>query len=240
MKLQKSIPTIIWASMLTIACGGTEPQARAPKAAPKTDDSRDHSGIEMSSEIGGLNEDAVEAAFSGSSNSLEHCFRKGVDRVEYLGGEASFVIKIDESGGIAAARLETSSLGDRATEKCMLKALRARAWPKPVGGRTGIARKSYSFDPASSGRPAASLRKDFATDVVEHAQFQDKAQSCRGSSAGKFTATAYVDTDGKVLAASATAPDDAGEEAVDCLADALESAQFPSPGSWPGKVTFTF
>ncbi len=240
MKLKKSISTIIWASTLTIACGGTEPQVRAPKAAPKTDDSGEPSGIVMSSEIGGLNEDAVESAFSGSSNSLEHCFRKGVDRVEYLGGEASFVIKIDESGSIAASRLETSSLGDRTTEKCMLKALRARTWPKPVGGRTGIARKSYSFDPASSGRPAASLREDFATDVVEHAQFQDKAQSCRGSFAGKFTATVYIDTDGKVLAASATAPDDASEDAVDCLSDALESTQFPSPGSWPGKVTFTF
>ncbi len=240
MKLKKSTSTIIWASTLMIACGGTEPPVRAPKAAPKTDDSGDHSGIVMSSEIGGLNEDAVEAAFSGSSNSLEHCFRKGVDRIEYLGGEASFVIKIDQSGSIAAARLESSTLGDRATEKCMLKALRARDWPKPVGGRTGIARKSFSFDPASSGRPAAALSEHFATDLVHRAQFQDKAQSCGVSTAGGFKATAYIDTDGKVLAASATAPDDAGEAAVDCLADALESSQFPSPGSWPGKVTFTF
>ncbi|MDX2055371.1 MAG: AgmX/PglI C-terminal domain-containing protein [Polyangiaceae bacterium] len=239
MKLKKLTATILYLGGITIACGGTETPVRHPVAPQEPEDDGDQSGIVMSSEIGGLNEDAVEAAFSGSSNSLEHCFRKGVDRVEFLGGEAGFSIKIDQSGSIVSARLEKSTLGDRATENCMLKALKARNWPKPVGGRTGVAQKSFAFDPAG-GRPAATLDERFAADVVRRPEFKEAVQGCVGSSAGTFTATAYVDTSGKVLAASATAPDDASEQAVDCIADAISSMQFPSPGSWPGKVTFQF
>jgi hypothetical protein len=34
-------------------------------------------------------------------------------------------------------------------------------------------------------------------------------------------------------------PDEQGEDAVDCIVDVLKQAKFPSPGSWPAKVTFT-
>jgi hypothetical protein len=48
----------------------------------------------------------------------------------------------------------------------------------------------------------------------------------------------YVATDGSVLAASVTPPSEEGEEAVDCLVSTLKDASFPSPGSWPAKITF--
>jgi hypothetical protein len=33
--------------------------------------------------------------------------------------------------------------------------------------------------------------------------------------------------------------DESGEKAADCLVDLLKGAKFPSPGSWPAKVTFS-
>jgi hypothetical protein len=68
---------------------------------------------------------------------------------------------------------------------------------------------------------------------------KEQIASCKSSGSGSFEATLYVSTDGTVLAGSVTPPDEAGEDAVDCLVDALKSAQFSSPGSWPAKVTFS-
>jgi hypothetical protein len=41
-----------------------------------------------------------------------------------------------------------------------------------------------------------------------------------------------------VLSASVTPPNEDGEDAVDCLVSTLKGASFPSPGSWPAKITF--
>ena len=61
----------------------------------------------------------------------------------------------------------------------------------------------------------------------------------QGGPLGAFEATLYVGTGGEVLSAGVTPPDETGEDAVDCLVEALLGAKFPSPGSWPAKVTLT-
>jgi hypothetical protein len=49
----------------------------------------------------------------------------------------------------------------------------------------------------------------------------------------------YVGTDGSVLSAGVTPPSEEGESSVDCLVSTLKEASFPSPGSWPAKITFS-
>src|SRR4030095_15294675 len=137
------------------ACGGSEPSPQtAEKPAGKGGGEEDHlHGIRAKSEIGGMNEDAVEETFSSSLSGLERCLDRGAERVEFLSGSVSFFLMIDTSGKIEHAYLEHSTLGDRATEKCMLSALRTKRWPKPVGGDHGLARKSFDFDPPNDVRP---------------------------------------------------------------------------------------
>ena len=53
-----------------------------------------------------------------------------------------------------------------------------------------------------------------------------------------MTATVYVDPDGGALTAGVASSDDSGEEAADCVVGVLKDAKYPSPGSWPAKVTF--
>jgi hypothetical protein len=218
------------------ACGGSEPPAQdatVHERAPKQES--DGPTINATSEIGGMNEDDVDAAFNASVKSLQRCIDSGAKRVEFLGGSVAFMLKIDGRGKVDKAYLEHSTLGERATERCMLDSLSAKSWPKPVGGAHGLARKSFSFDPPNDVRPpttwddrdAAPGLKKIATDV-------DK---CKDGRAGAFEATLYVGTNGKVLSASVTPPDEHGEAALDCLVGVLESASFPSPGSWPAKVT---
>lgn len=220
---------------LLLACGETTPEPKTADAEPETQE-ESRSGINVSSEIGGLDESKVNAAFESGLSGLERCLHQGSGRVEFLGGQVSFFIKIDSSGKVDGAYLEKSTLGDRDTEKCMLGTMRSRNWPKPVGGEHGLARKSFDFDPPNDVRPPAEYDEEHLNKGLS--KISDKVASCKGAKGG-YEATMYVATDGTVLAASVTPPDETGEESVDCLVSALKDASFPSPGSWPAKVTFT-
>ncbi|HET9932897.1 MAG TPA: hypothetical protein VFQ35_19470, partial [Polyangiaceae bacterium] len=148
----------------------------------------------------------------------------------------SFFLKVDSDGKVSESYLEHSTLGDRDTEKCMLSAVRGRKWPKPVGGMHGLARKSFDFDPPNDVRPPVEWDSDQVKSALK--KMGDKLDECRDGVSGTFEATAYVSTEGRVLAASVTPPNADGERAVDCLVSAIREGSFPSPGSWPAKVTF--
>ena len=219
----------------TLACSESAPSPKTADDTPEVEPER-HSGIKMSSEIGGLNEEKVNAAFEASLSGLERCLQQGASRVEFLGGSVSFFVKIDLEGKVDGAYLEKSTLGDRDTEKCMLGMLRSKHWPKPIGGEHGLARKSFDFDPPNDVRAPADYDQDHLGKGLD--KISGKLASCK-STKGSYEATIYVATDGSVLSASVTPPNEDGEESVDCLVSTLKSASFPSPGSWPAKVTFT-
>lgn len=233
------LPLALGALLGSFGCGGSEPapkSAAVKDAAPRQE--RDHlHGIRASSEIGGLNEDEVDAVFKASLSSLEKCLNRGAARVEFLSGSVSFYLKVDSEGRVDQAYLERSSLGDRETEKCMLSALKSRTWPKPVGGVHGLARKSFDFDSPNDVRPPTDWDAERAEKVLK--KLEEKLSECRSDAPGSFEATAYVSTEGSVITLSVTPPNEAGEAAVDCLVETLREATFPSPGSWPAKITFS-
>jgi hypothetical protein len=191
----------------------------------------------VSAEIGGLSEEKVDKTFQRALPDFQKCLDDGSKRVEFLGGSVSFFLKIDARGKVDHAHLEKSTMGDRDTEKCLLDSLKGKRWPKPVGGLHGLARKSFDFDPPNDVRAPTSWDGDRVSDAVS--RLSKQVSACKKSDKGAFEATVYVATDGSVLAAGVTPPDEAGESDVDCLVAALKNASLPSPGSWPAKVTFS-
>lgn len=230
------LASLVLSAGLLIACGESAPTPKTADDTPRTEEERG-SGVSVSSEIGGLDEDKVNAAFESTLDSLQRCLQQGASRVEFIGGSASFFLKIDSSGKVDGSYLEKSTLGDRDTEKCMLDALRAKKWPKPVGGEHGLARKSFDFDPPNDVRAPADYDQDHLSKGLD--KISGKLASCKESK-GTYEATIYLATDGSVLSAGVTPPDEQGEGGVDCLVSTLKGAAFPSPGSWPAKVTFSF
>ena len=226
--------------LISAACGGDEVGALRPKVvdqAPVEDENAHLHGVRTSSEVGGMNEEKVDATFKSSLGGLQACLEQGSSRVEFLGGSVNFYLKIDASGRIEHAHLEQSTLGDRTTERCMLDALRGKRWPKPVGGEVGLARKSFDFDPPSDVRPPTDWEESEVRETVD--KLRGKFRDCKRGRLRGFSATAYVAADGSVLGASVTPPDEEGEEFVDCLTEVIREATFPSPGSWPAKVSFS-
>lgn len=229
---------LLTACLPLAACGGDEkppPKSQVEAGAPKTEQDDLH-GMRSSSEIGGMSEEKVDAAFKKVLGSLESCLNRGTERVEFLGGSVSFFLQVDANGKVDESYLEHSTLGDRETEKCMLSAVRGRTWPKPVGGMHGLARKSFDFDPPNDVRPPVEWDSEQVKSALK--KLSDKLDECRDGVSGPFEATAYVSAEGRVLAAGVTPPNAAGERAVDCLVSAIREGSFPSPGSWPAKVTF--
>jgi hypothetical protein len=223
--------------LLCFGCGGPEKPAAQP-ASERTEDDYDPTRIvSATAEIGAMPEDATIYAFKDSWPDIQDCFKEGTERLEFIGGHIEVQVVVDSTGHPSHIFARNSTLGDRNTEKCMFAALRKAPWPAPVGGPIGEAENSFDFEVAGDVRPPVEWETDRVRPVLQN--YADGISQCKRATAGTFTATVYVDTTGSAMGAGIAPPDKEGEAASDCLIDILSEAKYPSPGSWPAKVSFT-
>ena len=232
-----AVAAVLAASSL-IGCGGSKPQQRthvAEAAPPKTEDKSD---VSVSAEVGGLNEEATGKVFERAEPGFERCFKSRAKSVELLSGTVRFFVVIGLDKKAKSVTIEESTLGDRGAEKCMQGVLFGMTWPKPVGGRTAHAH--YTAAPFEPLDPEVREAVAVAPEQIAKVRKQLKKQSneCAVGGPSPYQITAYIDTSGKVITASVTSTDPAGELGIDCLVDLVKTAEFPSPGSYAGKVTF--
>jgi len=224
------------AASLALGCGSKPPATVATDGAPTTAPERIEKPPMVEAEVGAMSEEKVASTFRGASDALMECLSSGARALPYLGGTIRFRLVVDQKGKALSAHLKDSTLGHRATERCMLDALRARVWPEPVGGRTGIAETEFTFAPPGGTRPPVAL--PVAAGGKAAGDVRGALTACGASSRAKgLAATLYVDPSGKVLGAGLSGADPATEEAADCVMRAIDGLSFPSPGSWVGKLT---
>ncbi len=226
------------ATLLLVACG-KQPEPEAPDAEEEVVVEREAPPeMGVMGEMGGLNQSHVERVFKKASGQLAECMTDGSKRIEFLGGTISFYLLIDMSGSVAHSHVKQTTLGDRETEKCMIDVLGAQDWPKPVGGEKGKAEyDNIIFDPPSDVRPPVAWD---ASDIEEGLEeLQEDLATCKNGVRGTYSVTMYVGTRGQPLGVGMAPPGEEGGEAIDCLVDVLMSGTYPSPGSWPAKVSFS-
>jgi hypothetical protein len=230
---------LIFTALSVAGCGAatTPPADDGSSHAAEAAAPRPHTGVGAESEIGGLDESKVKQVFQRAAPRLSACYDKGAERLPYLAGEVSFRLRITRAGGVRWAHVKDSSLGDRATEECMLAILKSASWPHPEGGE-GLAENSFTFEPGGDERApvawsAEQLGKPFR-------KAHGALAKCRsGAGTGAIKATLYVDTDGKASAVGVATADERGDAAVSCVVDTLRGLTFPSPGSYASKVSVT-
>ena len=221
-----------------IACGGSAPPPAAPKreAAPKEAPAKPKAKFAMEGQLGSLDEGKVNETFAALLPRFGECLSQGSSRVEFLGGHVKFAIRIAVNGNAKWAYLPESTLGDRDTERCMLNVAKSARWPIPEEGE-GQAQREFDFDPSPDVREAVPWGPDRIAKALGSARA--KLGHCAQRAPGKYRATVYVQTNGTTMAAGVAPPDERGEAGpVDCMVDVIKTMRFPSPGSWPAKVSF--
>ncbi len=206
------------------------PRASIVEAAP-TVEKIDTGASFYESEIGGMNEYAVDDAFKRLSGRIQGCLETGTSRVEALGGAFTVSFRVDRKGGTRWAYMKSSTLGDRATESCVLEIVRNQPWPKPLSGE-GLAQKTFEIEPSAAPKVVDAKR---VSGVVKLAR--TRTASCRKGVRGAFLATAYLEPNGRVRAVGMAPPDEKGESVVDCFVDEIHKLKFSGSGKL-AKVTF--
>ena len=184
----------------------------------------------VESEIGGLNEEAMDRAFA--SLEVQRCLTEGSSRLSAIGGEFKLRLRINREGSARWAYVSESTLGDRVTEKCLIDLVRGRSWPKPLGGE-GLAEKSFAIDAPTA--PVLLEEKRMLPDVTGA---RAAASRCRHGIKGSFFATVYVRPDGRISAAGVAPPSERGEDVADCVVDALLKLRFRPSAPRAAKVSF--
>jgi hypothetical protein len=191
--------------------------------------------MQVYGQLGSLDERKVDETFQRLVPKLGDCVAEGARRIEFLAGRVKVSVRIDMQGRVKWTYLSESSIGDRDTEKCMLAAVKSASWPPPLEGE-GEAEKAFDFDLSPDVRDAVAWD---AADVRKQIQgAHGRLVQCVRAARGVYRATVYVDTGGSVLGAGVAVPDERADGAADCVVDVIKSVKFPSPGSWPAKVTF--
>lgn len=220
-----------------IACGGkNKPADDATAIEIDNEDEFDNGDMEMMQEVGGMNEEKVTRTFKRLQPTLSQCLMDAGRGQDYLFGDVAFLVVVDQTGTATAAFAEKSNLGSYEAEKCMLGALKASKWPKPVGGLVGHARNGMGYDAPEDVRPPVEWSSSDIEETLSDSENAGALAACGGG--GPFEITAYVEPSGRVLSAGISHTVENGEEAASCLVSAVEGMTFTSPGSWRAKVTF--
>lgn len=223
-------------ALASAGCGGSQEVVAGPTKDVAAEDGPRRPRSSISAEIGALDEGQVKQALKKASPQIERCYGRGTEKIPFLAGDISFKIRVTSEGKTRWIFVKDSTLGDRATEDCMLGALKGLTWPTPVDGEDGLAESGFSFSPGGDER----MPVDWSQDQLG-APFNDakpKLAQCRSDAgAGPLKATLYVDTEGKPTSIGVSASDEKGEAAVRCVVDTLSGLKFKSPGSFSSKVS---
>ena len=232
------IAASILGGLLLLGCGGGDSPTKTAESEDSAEGSSRQrgSGLSVQSEVGAIDETKAQAAMERAAGKLTACFTKGTQRIPYLAGAVSVYVRIGGDGSARYAYLRDSTLGDRATEECMLAVLTATQWPKPQGGDEGEVRNEFKFEPGGDERPPVEWTPDQLGKPYERAK-PDLARCRQSAGTGPMKATLYVDTDGKATSVGISTSDEKGASAIACVIDALKTLTFPSPGSYASKVS---
>lgn len=206
------------------------PKAAVADAAPEPQ-KIDTGATYYESEIGGMDEFAVDGRFKKLMRPIQRCFESGSERVEQIGGSFTVSFRVDRQGRTRWAYMKASTIGDRGTESCILDLVREEAWPRPLSGE-GLAEKTIEIEPSKAPH---TLDQKRVRSVVALAK--RRAATCRKGARGAFLATAYVGPDGRVRTAGVSTPDEKSDAVAECITSEIQKLKFIATGKI-AKISF--
>lgn len=188
-------------------CGGSAPPPKVEEAPKEEEAPVSRAPLpQMQQELGSIDERAVEQTFQQLQTKVEACHDKGRRQIEYLAGDVKVFLRIDQSGKVRWGYFEETTLGDRATETCILDVYQAATWPKPQGGEAEV-RYGFGWGPGGEREPATWGPEKVMGALSEQKTTKKAVAKCRANAKGEVRITAYV-----VASDDETAFDDEADE----------------------------
>jgi hypothetical protein len=226
-------------AILVVACGGGTPEPQHVDSAPTATAAETTTAPVVHQELGSIDDRAVSSTFDDLNTQFSVCQKAALKRLPYFSGTVKFFLRVGEDGKTKWDYIEASTLGDYETERCLLDAIEATQWPKPVGGEATVER-DMSFDPGQARQPADWDPDRVAATLGKNKKELDKCVNAAPNA--KFNVTAYVaphGKHGKVVAVGVATSSKEGAAQSQCIVDAIKALKMPSPGSYPAKVAFS-
>ncbi len=193
--LLRSLSFLSLLSLLSLAACGSSPPPKADEPVAEQRSSSSGPKLQMSQELGSIDERKVQQTFDSLVNgTLENCHKQGRDRLEYLTGDVKVFLRIDGNGHVKYGFFEDSTIGDRDTEKCIMGVFSSTTWPKPEGGEAEV-RSGFGWGPGGEREPTAWSSDKVTTALVESKDVKKDIDKCKKGVSGDFRVTAYVEAD---------------------------------------------
>lgn len=195
------------------------------------------SGMSIEGQLGTLRQSEVSATLNPALDRMHTCYAQRLEEHPYLAGGAQFKIRIGTDGAVRWVLPLQSSIGDRATERCMADVLSGLRFPQPCGGETETT-WGPTFEGGEDARPAVAWESSRVQTQVNRrrAQLTQCLATVSGASAD---VTLYVGQGGRVVTAGASVSTQDAASAIECLVNEVSAWRgLPDPGSYPAKATF--
>ncbi|MGB0680993.1 MAG: AgmX/PglI C-terminal domain-containing protein [Polyangiales bacterium] len=188
--------------------------------------------------MGSLAPADVQQAMQAQMHGFLRCFQERVGELESLSGTLELAFRVRVSGRVRWVYPRYSNLGDRKTERCMIKAATTLRFPPPSGHGEAQFVYPMQLDLLEGVRaPEAIDAEALAPVVAKHGPKVLRACRPRGHSYALHL-TAYVDARGEVVAAGASADARKADEALDCAVEAVRGWELPTRRRGVTKVEF--
>lgn len=224
-------------ALALFACGGdtevtqTNGSRSREERAERKEKSADD-GIAIQGLMGSIPQEKVNSALEGRFPRFLGCFQEGYGRVRYLGGSFAMAFRIDVEGSVMWVYPKASTVGDLATEDCLLDVARSTRFAKPSGGEAEF---SWSFEVD----PPEDIRPPIPWDAVQlEAAVSEQLETLAECGSMPMDVTVYIDKKGQVIAAggAVTSADDL--EKRSCVVEQIAQWKMPKPGSYAAKGVF--
>lgn len=232
--------TVLSALLALPACGGPEEAGDASGGRDSASSGSESTeppddGMQIEGTLGTISQRAIEDGIQRNLPRISRCFSDRYDEVDVLGGHMEMAFRVRTDGNVRWVYLRRSTVGDRATERCILNVLSRIQFERPRGGEAEFT-TPLDLDPPADVRPPVEWT---AARVAELVSTQGAELAAQCATAGQpFQVTAYVAPGGQVLAAGATVDTPDVVDPLDCVTEGVRSWVMPDPGSYPAKVTF--
>lgn len=226
------------------------PQRPAPKPQPiiqadvlpdwgkqKREAAKPKAKVEVRGIEGTLHSFDVKVAMEQKAREFAKCHEPRAKRVPILAGSLEFGIQVKQSGTVEQVELRTSDVGDRELERCFLDVIMATQFPRPNGGDANVT-YTMLLSPGGKAREPEQWNPGRVQHLLEK-RGADVSEHCELPSGGDFTITAYVNKQGRVVAAGVTSRAPTVASQFDCIAKELRRWPMPKPSKKRfAKITF--